>query len=524
MTTGWRPVVDVVGGATRLTRGLVPWRRATPRRLTRIARDVSTHWLTLAGLARVAAIRNGPDVVVIDGAGPVTAEQLDRWSATVAGELVHRGIIVPGGKLGVLCRNGRGLVVAVIAATRLGADAVVLHPGFESSQLAELLRVEDLRAVVHDEEFGDVLAAARYRGTSILADTTAPGVHSLRSMQALPQAELARPSRPGRVVVVTAGLSGRPRVARRVGTSANAGIPLTTLVRRLDLPRGAPMLIMAPLQQAFGLQFFALALGLGCPAVIVDRPDAARALAVIDEHRVATLVATPAGLAAIAEELGDRPAPASLASVVVGGGPLLASRWRRAVSRLGPIIHHIYGSAETGWCTVATPDDLTAAPGTVGRPAAGIELRIVDDEGRPVPVGGVGRLLVRSPMVADGAGNGDGAVDTGDLAHRDEAGRYFIDGRLAERIQRDGVDVFADAIEDALLAHPAVADAMVSARPDGSDLTAEVIVRSGLEEPTGEELAQLVGERLGPAPVPDAVRIVTAIATSETGRRRRIRP
>lgn len=428
MTTGWRPVADVVGGAARLTRGLVPGRRATPRRLVRIARDVSTFGLTLAGLVRVAAIRNGDDVVLIDRAGTVTAEQLDRWSATVAGELANHGVVVAGGKLGVLCRGGRGLLVATIAATRLGADVVLLPPSFPSAQLAELLRAEELRAVVHDEEFADLLAAARYRGAAILADTTAPGVVSLRSMQALPQAALARPVRPGRVVVVTSGPTDAPRIARQVGANARAGIPLTTLVRRLDLRRGAPMLLAAPLHQAFGLQFFALALGLGCPAVVVDGAEASRVLRLIDEHEAATLVATPPTLTAVADELGDRPAPPSLRAIVSGGGPLLEPHWRQVASRFGPIVHHIYGSAETGWCTVATPDDLVAAPGTVGRPAAGIELHIVDDEGRAVGVGKVGRLLVRSPLAAHSARDRDGLVDTGDLAHRDASGRYFIDG------------------------------------------------------------------------------------------------
>ena len=128
------------------------------------------------------------------------------------------------------------------------------------------------------------------------------------------------------------------------------------------------MLIMPPLHQAIGVQFFALALGLGCPALVTSRFDAERALRLIDEHRVATLVATPTALLAMAEALGTKPPPPSLRVVVAGGGSLLANRWRRVVEALGPIVHHVYGSAETGWCTVAGPADLDASPGTIGRP------------------------------------------------------------------------------------------------------------------------------------------------------------
>jgi len=497
--------------------------------MVRIGRAVSTYGLTLAGLCRVAAIRHGRDVVLIDDGGPVTAEQLDRWSATVAGELGNRGIVVSGGKLGVLARSGRGLVVATIAANRLGADAVLLHPAFSATQMAELLRVEELHVVVHDDEFGDLLAAARFRGQSILADTNTPGVISLRSMQALPQATWPTPTRPGRLVVITSGVTGPPRRARRGGAGPAAGLALTTLVRRLELPRGAPMLITPPLHQAFGVQFFALALGLGCPALVTSRFDADRALRLIHEHQVATLVATPTALMAMADALGTEPSPPSLRVVVAGGGSLLANRWRRVVDAFGPIVHHVYGSAETGWCTVAGPADLDASPGSIGRPVAGIDLRIVDDDGRWAPAGAVGRLLVRSPLAAlDGAGprppgTPEGFVDTGDLARLDDRGRYVVVGRAAERISRGERDVYLDAIEDAVLGHSAVADVSVTAEPaaTGTRLIAHLVVRPD-RSLDHDEVIRSVRDQLGPESAPDEIRVVTSIATTDTGRRTRV--
>ncbi|MFV0308575.1 MAG: AMP-binding protein [Desertimonas sp.] len=522
MSTGWRSVADVVGGSARLAHGLVPVRRATPRRLSRIARDISIHGLTLPGLIRVAATRSGDEVLMIDRFGPVTAAELDRWCVTVAGELTRREILVVGGKVGILCRSGRDFVVAVVASIQLGADAVVLQPNFSAPELAELLRAEDLRAIIHDEEFGDLLTAARFRGQSILADVTSPGAPSLRSMRSLPRADLARPPRRGHLVVTTAGVTGRPRPARRAGVGPRGGAPLATLVRRLELRRGAPMLVSAPLHQPFGLQFFGLAVGLGCPVISLDRFGATQTLALIDEHRVDTLVVTPVGLGQLVDALADRPAPPSLRTIVTGGGPLLASRWRRAVAAFGPIVHHVYGSAETGWCTLATPADLAAAPGTVGRVAAGIDLRLVDDDGRKVPPGAIGRLLVESPLAAAGTPDHDGLVDSGDLGHVDRAGRYFIDGRAAEVIRVDGVDVFPDAVEDVVLSDPGVTDVAVTAAPPGDKPGPVALVVAARDAaPSVDTLAAAVVAALGPAARPRSIRIVSSIPTTDTGRRRR---
>ena len=244
---------------------------------------------------------------------------------------------------------------------------------------------------------------------------------------------------------------------------------------------------------------------------------------------MATLVATPIALLAMAEALGDNPPPPSLRVVVAGGGSLLANRWRRVADAFGPIVHHVYGSAETGWCTVAGPSDLDVSPGTIGRPVAGIDLRIVGDDGRSVPTGAVGRLLVRSPLAAvDGAGPGpvhtsDGFVDTGDLAHLDGGGRYVVVGRAAERITRGPRDVYLDAIEDAVLGHPAVADVSVTAEPgpSGTRLIAHLVVRPD-RSLTHDEVVTCVRDQLGPESAPDETRIVSSIATTDTGRRRRV--
>lgn len=522
---------DVATGASRIARGLVPLRRATPRRLVRIAGSISAYGLTLAGMARVASIRDGRDVVLVDRAGPVTADQLDRWSATVAGELYRRELVVPGGRLGVLCRSGRGFVIASVAALRIGADVVLLHPSYRSNELGEVIRTQDLRIIVHDDELGDLLAAAGFRGRTVLADATAPGLLSLPSMAALPQVDVPAPMRPGRIVLLSSGRGGRPRSAYRSPPGASSSLPVTSMLRRLDIRRGSPLMILPPLHHPLGVGFMTVALGLGCRTVVRPRFDPAETLALLEEHAVETLVTLPRMLLRLAEELGDRPSPPSLRTIVSGGGPLLPSVWRRATHAFGPIVHNVYGSVSAGWCALATPADLAAAPGTIGRPAAGVEISIVDDDGAPAAAGVVGRVLVSSPAAAltraETPSRHGQRVDTLDVGHRDESGRLFVDARAGNMIAVDGQRIPPAAVEDVLLEHCAVADAAVARRSgrrpgeSGSGIAARVVVRPtadpGEREMVVEQLHERLAERFGAAGTAAELRVVSAIPLTDTG-------
>ena len=138
------------------------------------------------------------------------------------------------------------------------------------------------------------------------------------------------------------------------------------------------------------------------------------------------------------------------------------------MDRFGDVLYNGYASTEVGGGTLATPEDLRAAPGTVGRPMGGTVLRILDDERRtrsPRGQPGGSSSAARSSSTATPAAAGkeviDGLMSTGDLGHFDGRGRLFIDGRDDDMIVSGGENVFPQEVEDLLLAHPDVADAGV---------------------------------------------------------------
>ena len=166
-------------------------------------------------------------------------------------------------------------------------------------------------------------------------------------------------------------------------------------------------------------------------------------------------------------------------------GPL-AQRW---MDQFGDNLYNLYGSTEVAWATIATPDDLRAAPGTAGLPPRGTVVKIVDHEGKgEVPTGETGRVFVGNEMAFEGYTGGggkdvyEGLLSSGDVGHFDQAGRLFIDGRDDEMIVSGGENVFPREVEDLLAGHDAVKEVAVIGVDDedfGQRLKAFVVAVRG---------------------------------------------
>jgi fatty-acyl-CoA synthase len=201
------------------------------------------------------------------------------------------------------------------------------------------------------------------------------------------------------------------------------------------------------------------------------------------------------------------------------------------MDRFGDILFNGYASTEVGTGTLATPRDLRAAPGTVGRPAAGVRIKILDEEGLELPQGETGRIFVGSPLLFDGYTGGgaskqviDGLMSTGDVGHFDAAGRLFIDGRDDDMIVSGGENVFPQEVEELLLTHDALADAAVYGVADpefGQRLTAMVVLKPGVQPPDEDELKGFVRQRLARYKVPREIRFVERLPRTSTGKLQR---
>jgi long-subunit acyl-CoA synthetase (AMP-forming) len=146
------------------------------------------------------------------------------------------------------------------------------------------------------------------------------------------------------------------------------------------------------------------------------------------------------------------------------GSQLSGDLSNRAMDALGEVLYNLYGSTEVSYATIATPADLRAAPGTVGRAALGVRVKILGPDGDALGAGVTGRVFVGSTSPFEGYTGGgskeqiDGLLCTGDLGHFDNDELLYIDGREDEMIVSGGENVFPREVEELLIAHPQIHD------------------------------------------------------------------
>jgi acyl-CoA synthetase (AMP-forming)/AMP-acid ligase II len=502
-----------------------------PERLWRMAQAVR-HWGPgLAAVFAMGAARYGNRPALVDERGLMSFTELDARSDAIARGLIETGVH-SGDTVAVLCRNHRGFFEITGALAKLGANALYLNTGFAAPQIRAVMEREHAIVLVHDVEF-DALVSAAPNATRFLAwtdDTNPAG--ALRTLDDLAERHadgprLERPTRDGRIIILTSGTTGPPKGAFVASTPhAGAGI---ALLERLPYRAGEKMVIAAPCFHAWGFANATTSLLLGDTMVLDRQFDPQRVLALIAQYRAAVLVAVPVMLLRLLElpaEVQAQYDTSSLRFVPLSGSALPGDLATRFMDRFGDVIYNLYGSTEVGSVSVAMPADLRRAPATAGRPPVGTRIRFLDDDGRDVPSGHSGRIFVRGPLTFSGYTDGgskqvvDGFMHTGDTGHLDADGLLFVDGRDDEMIVSGGENVFPREVEDVIARHPDVVEAAVVGVPDpefGSRLKAFVVARPNTAI-DAEAVREHVRANLARFKVPREVEFVEELPRNGTGK------
>ena len=500
----------------------------SPRRTARMARALARMG-PLGGAVTVAALRHGERPAIMDERGELSFDELDRRSNALANAWREHGI-AEGSSVGILCRNHRGFLDATFGCAKLGARALYLNTDFAARQLHEVCERERVEALVHDEEFAEIIEGARApRGRFLAWTDSTPDEPALEALVAEGDpAPPPKPASPGAVVLLTSGTTGTPKGAPR--TTPRSLAALGAILSKVPFRAGEATYIAPPMFHALGFAQSAFAVGLGSTIVVSRRFKPEPALTAMAERRCSALVVVPVQLARILA-LGDDALRGhdltSLRIVFVAGSQLEPDLARRALAAFGDTIYNMYGSTEVAWATIATPEDLRAAPGCAGRPPFGTTVRLLDERGRPVDrPGETGRIFVGNTSPFEGYTGGgskevvDGLMSTGDVGHFDEAGRLFVDGRDDEMIVSGGENVFPREVEELLSDHEAIEEAAAIGVPDedfGQRLRAFVALRPGasLDE---DAVKEYVRENLARYKVPRDVVFVDELPRNPSGK------
>ncbi|MDP2711410.1 MAG: AMP-binding protein [Solirubrobacteraceae bacterium] len=516
-------------------RQLVECGMLAPTRPDRLARTVLAlkDWgPTFAGGYAVAAIRYPDVTALIDELGELTFAAVHRRTNALAHAWSEAGIGA-GDTVAILARNHRGFVEAVVACSKLGADALLMNTAFSGPQVSEVCERERACAIVHDDEFADVAADAATGRRQFVAWTApdaraVPGVPTLEALiDAGDPAEVVAPAAKGAIVILTSGTTGTPKGAYR--KEPRTLDPAAALLSKIPLRARERTLIAAPLFHSWGLAHLALGLGLSATIVLLRRFDPERTLHAIDEHGANALIVAPVMLQRILQQ-GPRVVrkhdTGSLRVIAASGSALPGELATQVQDAFGDVLYNLYGSTEVAWATIATPADLRASPGTAGRPPRGTVVRLYDATGKEVGPGETGRIFVGNELAFDGYTDGggkaviDGLVSSGDVGHFDDDGRLHVDGREDEMIVSGGENVFPREVEDAIALLDGVAEVAAIGVADadfGQRLRAFVVRRDGASV-SEREVKQHVKATLARFKVPRDVVFVDELPRTATGK------
>lgn len=493
--------------------------------------------LTL-GQACEAAAAAVPDarLVFADHAGEEAIDRatLHRRARRAAAGLLAAGV-APGDAVMVQAPATVASTVVVEALWLVGAVVV---------PVVAVAGERDVRQVVERSGAETLVVPARWRGRDLAAAASELGVErvvvvdgpppdgalGLEDLEAAAALAALPAVAPGSTacVIYTSGSTATPKGVRHSHE---------TLLVGHQPPSGEPAgasLMTFPSGHIASVLGLVRPLTAGGTTVVMDRWSPSRAVELIESHRVTSSAGTPFYLGTLLDE-AERSGRdiSSLALFLVGAASVPPALVERAEAA-GILTWRTYGSTEHPGITSGVPTDpVERRIGTDGRPGPGNEVRIVDDEGRDVPIGTEGEILARGPRqllgyddpALDAASfTGDSWFRTGDVGRLDAEGYLTITDRKKDIVIRGGENVSAKEVEDVLATHLAVAEVAVCAAPDpvwGERVCAVVRARDGAVPTLADLQDHVRAAGLAPHKVPEQLEVVEDMPRTATGKIRK---
>jgi len=416
--------------------------------------------------------------------------------------------VVPGDRVVTVTPNSSMYHQLRLATGQIGVYFTPVSHHLTTNEIAHVIVDSGARLVISHADLVDVVAPAIAQTClppegRIIAGGQHPGWRSLDAWLSPHPTTLPDQLTAGDYMGYTSGTTGRPKgVCKPLsGRPPRLSTFWQTMMGRLGIEAGPGVhLVSGPLYHSGPGTLSTNALQLGHTVVITERPRPHEILALIEHHKVSTLFTVPTvlrRLLRLPESLRASTDMSSLTSVVHAGAPCPADVKRGVIEWLGPIVYEFYGTTE-GTATTVTSRQWLAHPGTVGEALPGITVAVLEEDGNPLPPGGIGEIYFTPPVPfvylndpEKTASAMRGALfSAGDLGYLDDDGWLFTTDRRTDMILSGGVNIYPAEVEGVLLEHRAVADVAVVGLPDdewGQRLVAVVEADDGVA--TGRELA-----------------------------------
>jgi acyl-CoA synthetase (AMP-forming)/AMP-acid ligase II len=461
--------------------------------------------------------------------------EFDQRTNQTANALLALGV-KPGDRVGLLMHNCPQFLELFFATARIGAVLVSLNVRLVPTELDFILNDCEVSGLIYGPEFEDTVAALTMQPRLSYRITTAEppadgclGYEAWVSSQPPTTPDIAVAESDLFSIMYTSGTTGHPK-----------GVMLThdavyhaalNLMIGLNYEYPDKLLMLAPFFHTGASSPIVGHVFKGIATVITDRFNPEGTLALIEKHRIRIIQ----GVTAMMRMILDVPDPSRFdlsawEIAALPGSPLPFSLIKTARDNFGVLCQNLWGMTEiAGPGALMNVEDIMDKPESAGKPFFEVDLRIVDNQNRPLPAGEAGELVVRCPHMMTGYYNRpeatqdtivDGWLHTGDMAYLDEDGYLYIVDRLKDMIVSGGENVYPAEIEKVLLQLPALDEVSVVGIPDDKwgEVPKAYVVCKHTTPPSKDDIIAFCRQHLAGYKIPRHIELIDELPKNPAGK------
>jgi long-chain acyl-CoA synthetase len=454
---------------------------------------------------------------------------LDQASARVAAMLKSKGV-VPGDRVGIMLPNVPYFPAVYYGVLRMGGVVVPMNVLLKAREVGFYLSDSDVKVLFAWYGFLEAAEQGARDAGGVEVVSVKPGeIEGLIFAHEPDEEVVERAADDTAVILYTSGTTGKPKGAELTHHNLRKNVEVS--VGLFGMAAGDTIFAGLPLFHSFGQTCtMNAAIYGGATITLLPRFDPGKALEIIARDRCTVFEGVPTMYGALLNHPDREDYDVSCLRVCASGGASMPVEVMRGFEdAFGCKVLEGYGLSETSPVASFNHPDRERKPGSIGTPIAGVEMKVVDDDGDEVPTGEIGEIVIKGHNVMKGYWNQpqataeaikDGWFATGDMAKVDEDGYFFIVDRKKELIIRGGYNVYPREVEEVLYEHPAIREVAVVGVPHeelGEEVGAAIALKDGMQVDP-EEIKAFVKEQVAGYKYPRQIWLVDELPKGPTGK------